>query len=119
MHPLVAEYFNDLSVDQTEAKADASLPIITDPATAAGLSVSSVSFLRADIRVFLSRMDVASITGRQLARILHGISSPMFETSEWENNQFWKRHVNVEFNALIQIATEEIVRQKQRNTTTK
>ncbi len=47
-------------------------------------------------------------TGRQVARVLHGMGSPQLPVSEWETNPFWRRHREVDFNRLLQMANEEI-----------
>jgi hypothetical protein len=48
-------------------------------------------------------------TGRQLARIFHGLASPCFQTCEWEASPFWRKHREVDFNYLLTVANEEIV----------
>jgi len=65
------------------------------------------AFLLGDIRVFLSR-NPAINTGRQVARIFHGISSPMFAARDWCFNPFWNRYKEFDFNELVQMATTEI-----------
>ena len=49
-------------------------------------------------------------TGRAVARIFHGIQSPNFPAKQWGRVfRFWRKHLDVDFNFLVKIATEEIV----------
>ncbi|XP_023228255.1 ATP-dependent DNA helicase Q4-like [Centruroides sculpturatus] len=52
-----------------------------------------------------------NFTGRAVARILHGIGSPRFPSEIWSRvHKFWRCYLNVDFNYLIQIANQEILR---------
>ena len=45
-----------------------------------------------------------------MARIFHGIQSPNFPAKQWGRVfRFWRKHLDVDFNFLVKIATEEIV----------
>jgi hypothetical protein len=54
------------------------------------------------------------LTGRAVARICHGISSPAFPASIWRNDALWKRFSDVDFYALRALATKELVAFKTR-----
>ena len=49
------------------------------------------------------------LTGRAIARICHGISSPAFPMSVWRNDGLWKRFADVDFYVLRALATKELV----------
>ncbi|XP_067121005.1 ATP-dependent DNA helicase Q4 [Centruroides vittatus] len=52
-----------------------------------------------------------NFTGRAVARILHGIGSPRFPSEIWSRvRKFWRCYLDVDFNYLIQIANQEILR---------
>lgn len=52
-----------------------------------------------------------NFSGRAIARILHGIGSPCFPSEIWSRvHRFWRCHLDVDFNYLIQIANEEILK---------
>lgn len=48
-----------------------------------GYSCSDSSLIRADIRVFLRNHKEAIRSGRALAKIFHGISSPAYPLQDW------------------------------------
>jgi len=50
------------------------------------------------------------ITGRSIARIFHGIASPCFPAKTWGRvRRYWRSHLDVDFNALMKIATRELI----------
>lgn len=54
-----------------------------------------------------------SFTPRAVARILQGIASPKYPLEVWgRDKRFWRKCLKVDFNALVRIATEELVRYK-------
>lgn len=53
-----------------------------------------------------------TFTGRAVARIFHGIQSPNFPAVIWGKCKFWRAHLGIDFNAICQIATKEILRMK-------
>jgi len=70
------------------------------------------STVRADISAFIHiyRPDHA-LTGRAIARVMHGIESPCFPAAVWGKvRRFWRCHLDVDFNLLRKIATEEMIR---------
>lgn len=51
-----------------------------------------------------------ALTGRAIARIFHGIASPCFPATTWGRvRRFWRSHLDVDFNALMKIATRELI----------
>lgn len=52
----------------------------------------------------LSEMQGGPLTGRAIARILHGVSSPAFPTKQWSKCGFWGRYVDVDFGAVQKTA---------------
>ena len=66
--------------------------------------------LRADVRLLVRTHDDRAFTGRAVARILQGISSPCYPAEVWGRKVFnWRKYLDIEFNTLCKIATEEIV----------
>ena len=64
-----------------------------------------------DIRTFVGIHREHSFTGRNVARIFHGIDSPCFPASVWgRERRFWRKHLDVDFNALRKFATQELVK---------
>lgn len=48
--------------------------------------------------------------GRAVARIFHGIQSPNFSAKVWGRSPAWRIALYVDFNLLVRLATEEIIR---------
>ncbi|XP_021746715.1 ATP-dependent DNA helicase Q-like 5 [Chenopodium quinoa] len=65
-------------------------------------------FLRADIKVFLQGSGT-KFTPRAVARIMHGIASPAYPSSNWSKTHFWGRYTNVDFNAVMEAAKLELI----------
>ena len=67
--------------------------------------------VRNDIRSLLSIHEDQQFTGRSVARILQGISSPCFPAEVWGRMyMYWRKHLNVEFNILCRMATKELIK---------
>jgi ATP-dependent DNA helicase Q4 len=98
-------YFND---DKYEEK------IISDNELSVGTHVFDLEQARRDIRDLLSiHGDQNLSSARIIARILQGIGSPRYPAEVWGKvRRFWRSNVNVNFNDLMKIANEELVRLK-------
>jgi ATP-dependent DNA helicase Q4 len=60
-----------------------------------------------DVYSLMSIHAERNFSGRTIARIFHGISSPCFPAEVWAKQQrFWRRHLSVDFNTLCRIATK-------------
>uniref|UniRef100_A0AAV2KA26 ATP-dependent DNA helicase Q4 n=1 Tax=Knipowitschia caucasica TaxID=637954 RepID=A0AAV2KA26_KNICA len=69
--------------------------------------------IRADIRSFLSNRSDEKFSGRAVARIFHGIGSPCFPAIVYgKDRRFWRKYIKFDFNHLIRLATQEIIRFK-------
>ena len=63
-----------------------------------------------DIYSFVSIHSEHTFTGRAVARVFHGISSPCFPAEVWgRQRRFWRRHLDVDFNILCRIATQKLL----------
>ncbi|KAF6201598.1 hypothetical protein GE061_003990 [Apolygus lucorum] len=92
----IRRYFNDqTSVDAIQIKP---------------VEVTNESSVTDDIRQLIvsSRGDHV-LTGRTIARILHGIGSPNFPPLTWARTRFWRLHMNQDFNALCRLATQQLL----------
>lgn len=65
--------------------------------------------IASDVRSFILSYRDNSFTGRAVARIFHGIQSPNYPAYVWGKCRFWRLHLSVDFTALCQIATREIL----------
>uniref|UniRef100_A0A672Z955 DNA 3'-5' helicase n=1 Tax=Sphaeramia orbicularis TaxID=375764 RepID=A0A672Z955_9TELE len=69
--------------------------------------------IRADIRSFLSYRSDEKFSGRAVARIFHGIGSPCFPAQVYgKDRRYWRKYIRFDFNQLIRLATQEIIRFK-------
>ena len=74
------------------------------------LSERMLSQIRSDIRMLISSNDDRMFTGRAVARILQGISSPRYPAEVWGRKVFhWRKYLNVDFSVLCDIATDVII----------
>ncbi|KAM9838217.1 ATP-dependent DNA helicase Q4 [Aulostomus maculatus] len=67
--------------------------------------------IRADVRSFLSSRSDEKFSGRAVARIFHGIGSPCYPAQIYgKDRRFWRKYIHIDFNQLIKLATQEIIR---------
>lgn len=100
LHSKINEYF--ITEDETTL-----LPPKTEDVDRA---TKNKTFLQADIRVFLERRGDTIASGRQVARIFHGISSPCFPAVDWCMDPHWHKYKEYDFNEIMQIAAAELRR---------
>ena len=67
--------------------------------------------VRADIRQFIGLYGSEhTLSGRVIARVLHGIPSPCFPAEVWGRaRRFWRAQLHVDFNVVRRLATQEMV----------
>lgn len=67
--------------------------------------------IRADVRGFLASQSEEKFSGRAVARIFHGIGSPCYPAQIYgRDRRFWRKYIQFDFNEIIRIATQEIIR---------
>uniref|UniRef100_A0A8C1N6C1 DNA 3'-5' helicase n=1 Tax=Cyprinus carpio TaxID=7962 RepID=A0A8C1N6C1_CYPCA len=65
----------------------------------------------ADIRGFLSSRSDEKFSGRAVARIFHGIGSPCYPAQTYgRDRRYWRKYIQFDFNEIIRLATQEIIR---------
>jgi len=65
--------------------------------------------IRGDIRAFLQQNPQIP-SGRVVARIAQGLSSPCFSSDLWSQNALWGRYMCMEFEAIRAVAEDEVRR---------
>ena len=66
--------------------------------------------LRSDVHSLVAIHSDQQFNGRTVARIFHGIASPLFPAEVWgRQHRFWRKHISVDFNLLCQIATKKLL----------
>lgn len=66
--------------------------------------------LISDIRTMIARYPENNFTGRALARIFHGVQSPVYQAVIWSRCKYWREHIKTDFNRIVQLANKEILR---------
>ncbi|XP_038223272.1 ATP-dependent DNA helicase Q4 [Zerene cesonia] len=66
----------------------------------------------ADVRALIAMYKDCKFTGRSIARIFQGISSPNYPALVWGRCKYWRSHLSEDFNGLIKIATQQIIQMK-------
>jgi len=67
--------------------------------------------VRRDVRSLLVEQrtrDSAMGSARAVARIFHGIGSPVYPTGTWKTHAMWRRHDRIDFAALMKVSIDEL-----------
>lgn len=65
-----------------------------------------------DVRAVIASYKDCTFTGRSIAKIFQGISSPNFQAIVWGRCKFWRSHIQEDFNGIIKIATQQLIQMK-------
>ncbi|XP_026762775.2 ATP-dependent DNA helicase Q4 [Galleria mellonella] len=71
-----------------------------------------VDRITSDVRALISSYKDCNFTGRSIARIFQGISSPNYPAIVWGRCKFWRSHIHEDFHGIIKIATQQILTMK-------
>lgn len=69
--------------------------------------------IMSDIRQMISIYPDNTFSGRALARLFHGISSPCYPAVIWSRCKYWRAHMNVHFNRLVPLGNSVLVKMRQ------
>ena len=70
--------------------------------------VSIIPRLRQEIGAFIVTHSDSTFTGRAIARIFHGISSPKFPAHMWGSTPYWRKYMNAGFHIIRKMAEKEL-----------
>lgn len=65
-----------------------------------------------DVYTMISRYPENNFTGRNLARIFHGVQSPVFPAVIWSRCKYWRAHLKVDFNHIVKLANSVILKMR-------
>ncbi|XP_037890041.1 uncharacterized protein LOC119637796 [Glossina fuscipes] len=65
-----------------------------------------------DVNALLSMYPENNFSGRNIARIFHGIPSPNYPAVMWYRCKYWRVHPKANFNRIVQLANTVIVRRR-------
>ncbi|XP_029919345.1 ATP-dependent DNA helicase Q4 [Myripristis murdjan] len=104
---LLAEYFDK------RRDRDHTLALVDDEELSKYKLLDWEDQIRADIRSFLANRSDEKFSGRAVARIFHGIGSPCYPAQTYgKDRRYWRKYIQFDFNQLIRLATQEIIRFK-------
>ncbi len=106
LNNMIKQYFSKEGLNAVHLE-EMGIPIIKAQCS---LTARHKAALCNDIHSLVSIHSEHSFSGRAIARIFHGIASPLFEAVVWGGQRrFWRKHLDVDFNTLCQITTQELV----------
>lgn len=106
LRKMICRYFSNEGLNRTYlAKLDIPvLPVLQE------ITLDQEQQVRSDVQSLHAIHSDLWFTGRTIARIFHGIASPLFPAEVWGRQaRFWRRHLDVDFNLLCQIATTKLL----------
>ncbi|KAH8406877.1 hypothetical protein KR222_009634 [Zaprionus bogoriensis] len=65
-----------------------------------------------DVHALINMYPDNTFSGRNVARIFHGISSPNYPALMWSRCNYWRAHTKVDFNRILTLANSEIVKRR-------
>lgn len=65
-----------------------------------------------DVRTMIALYPENNFTGRNIARIFHGVPSPVYPAQIWSRCKLWRAHVKTDFNLIVKLANETIVKMR-------
>lgn len=104
LHKALDMYFRDASDVELLEQSENMLP--EEDRLETILNSPVPTFLEQDVRVMIDAYQSELQTPRQVARILHGIASPMFPRSRWFKTTWWRKHMYYPFMDTLKIATD-------------
>ncbi|XP_032591612.1 ATP-dependent DNA helicase Q4 [Drosophila grimshawi] len=66
----------------------------------------------ADVHALINMYPDNTFSGRNIARIFHGIQSPNYPAVMWGRCKYWRAHNKVDFNRILKLANFEIVKRR-------
>jgi ATP-dependent DNA helicase Q4 len=75
-------------------------------------NTTSDSEIASDIRQIIGMYPDNTFTGRALARLFHGISSPCYPAVIWGRCKYWRAHMKVNFSRLVALGNSELVKMR-------
>ncbi|XP_061391046.1 uncharacterized protein LOC133326411 [Musca vetustissima] len=68
--------------------------------------------IESDVIALINMYPENNFTGRNVARIFHGISSPNYPAVMWARCKFWRAHSKTDFNRVVRLANSVIVKMR-------
>lgn len=71
-----------------------------------------VDQIERDVRTLTGLYPENNFTGRNVARIFHGVASPVYPAQIWSRCKFWRVHTKTDFNLIVKLANSTIVKMR-------
>ncbi|XP_013112957.2 uncharacterized protein LOC106091083 [Stomoxys calcitrans] len=68
--------------------------------------------IESDVIALINMYPENNFTGRNVARLFHGISSPNYPAVMWHRCKFWRAHSKTDFNRIVRLANGVIVKMR-------
>lgn len=65
-----------------------------------------------DVRTMTALYPENNFTGRNIARIFHGVPSPVYPAEIWSRCKMWRAHITTDFNLIVKVANATIVKMR-------
>lgn len=70
------------------------------------------NYIMTEIQTLISRYPDNNFTGRSVARIFHGVQSPVFPAVIWGRCKYWRAHLKTDFNHIVKLAIAVILKHR-------
>ena len=106
LRTMAQQYFSEQGLNRACLETDFKIPIWPETEKVTGRQKRVVSN---DVQSLVAYVPDYNFTGKSASRIFHGIASPRF-SHLWgfNNGQFWKIHLDINFDNLCKIANEKL-----------
>ena len=107
LHDMIYRYFSSEGLDRTFLTSSLGIPVLS---ILREITPEQEQVVRSNVHSLVVTHGDLQFTGRTVARIFHGIASPLFPAEVWGRQyRFWRKHLSVNFNTLCQIATAKLL----------
>ena len=106
LRKMICRYFSSEGLNRTYlAKLDIPvLPVLRE------ITLEQEQHVKSDVQSLYAIHSDLWFTRRTIVQIFHSITSPLFPAEVWGRQpRFWRRHLDVDFNLLCQIATTKLL----------
>ncbi len=102
---IISRYFSREGLTTAEL-AERGIPLTTD----SDLTAEEEEEVGRDVATLVARYSDQHFTGRAIARLFHGIPSPLYPAMAWGAQRWvWRKYLHLNFNKLSRIATKTLL----------
>jgi hypothetical protein len=112
LQQIIQNYISDYFDNNNPKESNYISPLITLGLvkTLANIDSSAQLQIKEDVSTLLKEHGIETLSnGKIIARILHGLQSPCFESEQWKQKRFWGRYRFVDFPTLETLCTHVLM----------